>query len=49
MSILDGPIWSKRSIALTYPAGSHLQHTQSKERWGQGWDERYCSSREGEE
>ena len=49
MSILDGPIWSKCSIALTYPARSHLQYTQSKERWGHGWDERYRSSREGEE
>ena len=42
-------IWSKRSIALTCPARSHFQRTQSKERWGQGWDERYRSSREGEE
>ena len=47
MSTLDGPIWSKRSIALTCPARSHLQCTQRKERWGQGWDERYRSSKEG--
>ena len=49
VSTLDGPIWSKRSIALTCPARSHFQRTQSKERRGQGWDERYRSSREGEE
>ena len=49
MSTLDGPIWSKCSIALTCPARSHFQGTLSKERWGQGWDERYRSSREGEE
>ena len=48
MSTLDGPIWSKRSIALTCLARSHFQCTQSRERWGQGWDERYRSSREGE-
>ena len=47
MSTLDGPIWSKRSIALTCPARLHFQRTQSKERWGQVWDERYRSSREG--
>ena len=41
VSTLDGPIWSKRSIALTCPARSHFQRTQSKERCGQGWDERY--------
>ena len=46
---LDGPIWSKCSIALTCSARSHFQQTQSKERWGQGWDERYRSSREEEE
>ena len=34
VSILDGPIWGKRSIALTCPARSHFQCTQSKERWG---------------
>ena len=33
MSNLDGPIWSKRSIALTCPARSHFQRTQSKEKW----------------
>ena len=33
MSILDGPIWSRCSIALTCPARSHFQRTQSKERW----------------
>ena len=49
MSTLDGPIWIRCSIALTCPARSHFQHTQSRERWSQGWDERFCSSREGEE
>ena len=49
MSTLDGPIWSRCSIALTCPARSHFQRTQSKERWGQGWDKRYRSSREEEE
>ena len=48
MSTLDGPIWSRCSIALTCPARSHFQRTQSRERWGQGWDERYRSSREEE-
>ena len=28
---------------------SHFQRTQSKERWGQGWNERYRSLREREE
>ena len=42
MSTLDGPIWSRYSIALTCPARSHFQHTQSEEKWGQGWDERYA-------
>ena len=49
VSTLDGPIWSRCSIVLTCPVRSHFQRTQSKERWGQGWDERYRSSREGEE
>ena len=49
MNTSDGPIWSKCSIALTCPTRSHFQRTQSKERWDQGWHERYCSSREGEE
>ena len=49
MSILDGPIWSRCGIALTCPARSHFQHTQSKEIWGQGWNERYRSSRAEEE
>ena len=31
MSTLDGPIWSKHNIALTCPARSHFQCTQSKE------------------
>ena len=31
MSTLDGPIWSKCSIALTCPARSHFQRTQNKE------------------
>ena len=49
VSTLDGLIWSKCSIALTCPTRSHFQRTQSKERWGQGLDECYRSSREGEE
>ena len=49
MSTLDGSIWSRCSIALTCPARSHFQHTASKERWGQGLDECYCSLRGGEE
>ena len=32
MSILDGPIWSKCSIALTCPARSHFQCTQREDR-----------------
>ena len=48
MSTFDGAIWSRCSIVLTYPARSHFQRTLSKERWGQGWDERYSSSREEE-
>ena len=46
LSTLDGPIWSRSSIALTCPARSHFQRAQSRERRGQGWDERYRSSRE---
>ena len=49
VSTLDGPIWSRYSIALTCPARSYFQRTLSKEEWGQGWDERYRSSGEGEE
>ena len=49
MSILDRPIWSRCSIALTWPARSHFQRTQSRERWGQGLDARYRSLREEEE
>ena len=49
VSTLDGPIWSRCSIALTCPARSHFQRTLSKERWGQGLDERYRSSTEGVE
>ena len=49
MSILHGLIWSKYSIALTYPARSHFQRTLSKEKWVQGWNERYRSSREEKE
>ena len=49
MSTLDEPIWSKCSIALTCPARLHFWPTQSKEKWGQGRDEHYRSSREGEE
>ena len=33
VNTLDGPIWSRCSIALTYPARSHFQRTLSKERW----------------
>ena len=33
MSTLDGPIWSRCSIALTCPARSYFQRTQSRERW----------------
>ena len=36
VSILDVLIRSKYSIALTCPARSHFQCTQSKERWVQG-------------
>ena len=43
VSTLDGPIWSRCSIALTCPARSHFLRTLSKERCGQGWDERYRS------
>ena len=49
MSTLDGPIWSRCSIALTCPARSHFLRTQSRERWGQGQDKRCCLSREEEE
>ena len=49
MSTVDGPIWSRCSIALTYPARSHFQRTQSREKWVQGWDEHYRSSREEED
>ena len=49
MSTLDGPTSSKHSIALTCPARSRFQRTQNKGREGQGWDERYRSSREGGE
>ena len=35
MSTLDGPIWSRYSIALTCLARSHFQRTLSKERWSQ--------------
>ena len=33
MSTLDGPIWSKYSIALTYPTRSHFQRSLSKDGW----------------
>ena len=46
MSTLDGPIWSKCSIALTCPAGSHFQRTQSRETWGQG--KRKAGEKKGE-
>ena len=49
MSTLDGLIWSRCSIALSFPARSHFQRTQIRERWSEGWDERYRSSRTGEE
>ena len=44
MSILNGPIWSKCSIAPTYPFRSHFQRALSRERRCQGWDERCRSS-----
>ena len=34
MSTLDGPIWSKRSIALTCPARSHFQCTHGARKDG---------------
>ena len=46
VSTSEGPIWSRYSIALTCPVRSHFQRTLSKERWNQGWDERYRSSTE---
>ena len=46
MSNLDGPIWTRCSIALTWPARSDFQRTRSRERWDQVWDKRYHSSRE---
>ena len=36
MSTLDGPIWSRCTIALTCPARSHFQRTMNKEKWSQG-------------
>ena len=45
VSTLGGPIWSRCSTALTCRARSHFQRIQSRERWGQGWDERYRLSR----
>ena len=45
MSTIDGSIWSRCSIALICPTRSHFQRTLSRERWGQGLDERYRSSR----
>ena len=32
MSTLNGPIWSRCSIALTYPTRSHFQRTLNRER-----------------
>ena len=49
MSTLDGPIWGRCNIALTCLTRSNFQRTQNRERWGQGWNERYGSSREEEE
>ena len=46
MSTLDGPIWSKYSIELTYPARSHFQRTLRKDKWIHGWDEPYRSREE---
>ena len=48
MSTLDGPIWSKGSIALTCAARSHFKCTLNRERWVRDWDECYCSSQEEE-
>ena len=36
MGILSEPIWSRWSIALTYPSRSQFQRTLNRERWGQG-------------
>ena len=49
MNTLDGLIWSRCSIALTWPARSPFQRTLGRDRWDQGWDDRYRSSREGKE
>ena len=45
MSTLNGPILSRFSIALTFPAMSDFQRTVIRERWNEGWDERCRSSR----
>ena len=47
-SILNGPIWSRCSIAIANPARSHFQSTLSRGKRGQGRDERCRSSREEE-
>ena len=39
MSILDEPVWSRCSIALTCPARSHFQRTLNREKRGWGKDE----------
>ena len=49
VSTLDGPIWSKYSMALTYSAKSHFQRTLNKKRWVQGWDELDRLSRKKEQ
>ena len=37
MSTLDGPIWSRCSIALTSLARSHFQRTQSRKDGARAW------------
>ena len=49
VSTLNVPIWSRCSIALTYFASLHFRRTLNRERSVQGLDERYRSSKEGEE
>ena len=48
MSTLDGPIWSRCSIALTSRQVTFPAHTEQGQ-MGQGLDKRYRSSREEEE
>ena len=41
--------WTHLEQMQHCPARSHFQRTLSKRRWGQCWDERYRSLREGQE